>query len=148
MAPNLEDLLQHTSWVDRLSLGLVTDGHHAADVSQETWLAALQSGGPASHPRAWLGGIARNVTRRWARGERSRRARESRAADEERVDAPASDLVERAELQETVIRTVNQLAEPYRTTILLRYFEELEPAEIWESHFAEHAARTLDSTPP
>src|SRR6185503_5300852 len=43
---------------------------------------------------------------------------------------PAADLVERVLVQRELVSAVLELDEPYRSIVLLRYFEELPPREI------------------
>lgn len=57
-----EELLAHSEFVRRLSRRLVLDEHHAADLSQETFLAAIE------HPpvkikslTAWFAGVMHNL---------------------------------------------------------------------------------------
>src|SRR5262249_51434835 len=79
--------------------------------------------------RAWLAGVVRNLARFRARGETRRVAREEGFAKPERQEDPAL-AVERLEMQEALLRSVRELAEPYRTTIVLRFLEGLAPDEI------------------
>lgn len=129
-----DEMAAHVHWVRRVARALVR-GDAADDVEQETWLSALR------HPphgvddvRRWLAAVARNVVCKLARGESRRTAHERRAAQEAARsggEAPASDLlVARAQLQQRVAAAVLELAEPYRSTLLARFFEELPPAAI------------------
>src|SRR5690606_32968193 len=63
------------------------------------------------------------------RGAGRRRERERRAEVADEVPTP-DELVDRARAQQTVARRVLELAEPYRSTVLLRYYEGLSSAEI------------------
>ncbi len=76
----IERMLEHRDALASLASALVRDPHEAADLEQDTWVAALERE-PASNapPRAWLQGVARNLSRRSAR-TRSRRASRERAA--------------------------------------------------------------------
>lgn len=126
----LDALLEHTDWVRRLARRLVSDAAQADDVVQETLRAALESPpGTGTPPRAWLAVVARNAARALGRGESRRRHHESRAARPE-AHAGGLDFLERAQLQQRVTEAVLGLPEPYRTTLLLRYFEECSAAEI------------------
>jgi uncharacterized GH25 family protein len=64
-----------------------------------------------------------------ARGDKRREAREVASAVQAPVASPAQ-LVERVELQQLVASQVLALAEPYRSTVLLHYFEDLSCADI------------------
>ncbi len=128
--PTPEALLEHADWVAALAARLVSDPAQADDLVQATWLEALKSRpGEIRNPRAWLGAVVRNAARQWRRGEDRRRRREEHAA--ENVEWPsAAELVERANLQREVVGRVVDLDEPYRTTVLLRFFEGLPQREI------------------
>jgi RNA polymerase sigma-70 factor (ECF subfamily) len=129
--PEPEELLAHAAWLRRLAASLLRDEAAADDVLQETWTAALEK--PPRRPgalRAWLARVTRNRAARHRREERRRRGRERRAARPEAVRDPAAEALERAELQQRLIAHVLALEEPYRTAVLLRFFEGLEPAEI------------------
>lgn len=121
-----ERLLAHTEWVRRLTRRLVLDAAGADDVAQETLLHALErEGAPVRHPRAWLATVARSLARRL------RRAQERRADHEARAPAPrgeraAAEVVARASLHRAVVEAVLALAEPYRSTILVRFFEDVD----------------------
>ena len=126
-----EHLLEHTVWMTALARSLVGDISAAEDVVQETWIALLDK--PPRDPRAspsWLARVLRNLANRLHRGERNRRRRESLVARKEHVPAAAENLLERAELQRQVVDEVIRLDEPYRSTVLLRFFEQLPFTEI------------------
>jgi RNA polymerase sigma-70 factor (ECF subfamily) len=129
-------LLEHAAWLRRLALSLVGDRAAADDLVQETWVAALRRPPDDARPlRPWLRRVLENAARfRW-RGDTNRATREQRAA----VAAVASgadatptseELLERHQTQQLLARLVSELEEPYRSTILLRYAEGLEPSEI------------------
>jgi RNA polymerase sigma-70 factor (ECF subfamily) len=147
---DLQALLAETGWVRELARRLASDASEAADLEQRTWVAALRSKRREGVPlREWLGAIVRNFARQQKRGEARRREHEVRAARPEQV-ASVSEVVERAELQRKLVDAVMQLAEPYRTAILLRYFDGLPPRAIAARTGAPvatvrtHLARGLD----
>ncbi|MBI3846742.1 MAG: sigma-70 family RNA polymerase sigma factor, partial [Planctomycetes bacterium] len=122
-----EILLTHGDFVRRLARQLITDESLADDVAQETWIAAMgKRPRSASSVREWLSAIARNAARMIQRGEGRRRLREEIGARPERLPSTA-DVVEREALRREVVDAVLGLDEPYRTTLLLRFFED-EPA--------------------
>lgn len=126
----VEALLEHTAWVRRLAHALVRDPDRAEDVVQEAWRVALEAPPrSAEGARAYLATVVRNAARGLWRGERSRSRREAAVARPEALPSTA-ELVERAQLHRGVVEAVLELEEPYRTTLLLRHFEELTPAEI------------------
>ena len=127
---SLEDLLDHQDWLRRLSRHLVGESG-ADDLVQETWLAALRarSSSPSSRPRAWLATVARNTAINVGRGDRRRRRRESACAPGD--DVPSTEeLVSATSIQREIVRQVHRLDEPYRTTVLLRYFRGMRSREI------------------
>lgn len=128
--PPPELLLQHAGWVRRLAAELVGDSHAADDVAQETWLAFFLRPPDTDGPlRPWLARVVRNRAALRRRGRANRDAREAEVARPEALPS-ADELVVRAELQRTLVDAVLALEEPYRETLLLRYYEGLTPAEI------------------
>ena len=125
------DLLRaHGAWIHALARRLVAVEHRAEDLAQETWLAALRHrGSPARALRPWLAGILSNLTRRDWRA-RARRERREQLAARESGRTSAGDTVEAAALGRDLADLVLGLREPLRTTILLRYYEDLPPREI------------------
>lgn len=121
-------LLAQRAWIRRLARELAADPSAADDLAQEAWLVAAERA-PAGPLLPWLRGVLKRLARQ-RRRERARRARRER--EHARPEAlPATDeLVQRAELQARVAEALVGLPEPYRSTLLLRYFEELDAAEI------------------
>lgn len=129
--PRIEDLLVHASWIQNLARRLVHDESTADDLVQETWIAALQS--PPSldrSPRPWLAKVLRNFALQRLRAERSRKVREERRSQAERPLPSSAELVERAEMQKGLVERVLELPDPYRSTLLLHYYEGCSLAEI------------------
>lgn len=128
-----EALLEHRGWLQRLAVGLVGDAQTADDLVQETLVTALSA--PPEHAddpprlRAWLARVVRRASLQRARGEARRTRRQAETARGERLP-PTDALVARAEMQRNVADAVLGLHEPYRTVVLLRYFEGLDSAEI------------------
>jgi RNA polymerase sigma factor (sigma-70 family) len=130
---SVEELLQHQRWLRELALELAHDAAGADELLQRTWLAALL------HPplragslRGWLASVVRNFARQ------ERRARSCRAGHEQQAAAPeaqpsVADVLERAGVQRVVAEAVFGLEEPYRTTVMLRYFDDLPPRAIAEA---------------
>lgn len=125
-----ESLLEHGSFLRALARELARDASAAEDLTQETWLAYLRARPDSSRPlRPWLAKVLRNTAGLRARRSANRAAREAETARQEAL--PGADaLVERAEAQQLVARAVLALAEPYRSTLLLRYYEGLSPSAI------------------
>lgn len=124
--------MEHAEWTRRLALALVGDPDDASDLTQDAFEVALtQPPAKAGPLRPWLGGVVRNLARMRRRSAGRRRAREQEVelADPEGVPPP-DELVDRARAQQRVARGVLELDEPYRSTVLLRYYEGLSSAEI------------------
>jgi RNA polymerase sigma factor (sigma-70 family) len=126
----LERLLEHRAWVRRVARSLVADENEADDLEQEVWREALERPPAAGRSlRGWLATALRHdlVDRR--RSESGRRRREEERSRPEAVP-PAADLVAEADAHRRVVVAVMDLAEPYRSTVLRRFFEDLPPAAI------------------
>jgi RNA polymerase sigma factor (sigma-70 family) len=131
--PHLEETLdRHGAFVRNLARSLVFDESRADDVAQQTWLAAARRPPrDAATARGWLARVARNFSFRMRRDDARRATREHRAARPESAATPRSTPAGAAMLRE-VIEAVLALDEPYRATVLMRFYENLEPAEIAE----------------
>ncbi|MBX3162172.1 MAG: sigma-70 family RNA polymerase sigma factor [Deltaproteobacteria bacterium] len=128
---DLEKLMSELSWLRRLASALVRDENDANDLVQETWLVAAEHAPTDGRPlKPWLSRVALNLVRMRSRATTRRRAREA-AVEPVAEHSPAPDaLVSRLRAQRTVADEILRLAEPYRNTILLHYFEDLSCAEI------------------
>lgn len=126
-----EQLLKQTGWMKSLARGLVGEDARAEDLVQEAMLVAVARP-PRNSPvsGSWLARVLRNLAFRSHREEYRRRRREQVAARPDVVSTTPADLLERAELHRQVVGAVIGLDEPYRSTVLLRFFEELKPKEI------------------
>lgn len=127
-----ERLLAERAWLVGLARTLVDDVHAAEDLTQDTFVRALERAGPVRSVRAFLGRVVRNRAIDRHRSETARTDRERRRERPDRSVPPTDELVARAETQRRVAEAVQLLDEPYRTTVLLRWFEGLSPAEIAE----------------
>ena len=126
-------LLAHAGWVRALARRLMADGPNADDLVQETWLAALRRSGEVRAPRAWLARVLNHRARRTHRDERARSEREARhGAPTPPPGAEAA--VQAVWTHRRLVDAVLALAEPYRTTLVLRFFEECSAAEIARRH--------------
>ena len=128
--PELERLLTHQDWLRSLARRLVGDAAAAEDLVQETWIAALKSPPDPSRPaRPWLAGVVRRLASMRARGEGRRARRQTQVAKPDLLPSTA-DLVEEVDTQRRLVSEVLELSEPYRTTVMLRYFQDMTSAEI------------------
>ena len=125
----LDQLTAEMGWIRRLAMALVKDASVADDVAQEAYLAAAGHV-PDDRPlRPWLSRVVLNVVRMRGRSAKRREVRELAAPTPETVPT-AAELIDRVELQRRVAGDVLELAEPYRSTVLLHFFEGLSSAEI------------------
>lgn len=123
-------LLAEAGWVERLARRLVRDDATAQDLVQETWLAALEAPPAADgRLRPWLARVLLNFARQRKRGEDRRLRREATAARPEALP-PVSEASERIEAQRVLAEALAELPEDLKTTVVLRYFDGLSPAEI------------------
>jgi RNA polymerase sigma-70 factor (ECF subfamily) len=125
---DLAELAAQSAWARRLAIALARDVQAGEDVAQEALLASVRRQ-PSGDLRAWLTRVIRNLARLRLRTEGRRSEREQHAPRPDASDDPAL-VLQRIELQEALLGAVRALAEPYRNTVLLRWFEELEPEEI------------------
>jgi RNA polymerase sigma-70 factor (ECF subfamily) len=128
---DIAELLQHSSWIRRLARSLVRDDAAADDLVQETWMAALRSPPRAGETvRPWLAEVLRNLLRARFRSDIRRTRREDATVDKDVTAAATDQLVEAMQLQRELAEQVLDLDEPYRSTVLLRFYEGLSAAEI------------------
>src|SRR5262249_53239839 len=125
----VEDVLAQSAWIRRLARRLVADAASRDDVVQDAWIEALRHGQSARALRPWLAGGLRNLVRMDRRGDRGRRSKEE---VEEAAPSPATpeQLVERVEIEREVATALLEIDEPYRSTLLWRYYDDLSAAEI------------------
>jgi len=129
-----EKLLTHHDFLRTLARSLLRDKHHAEDIVQQTWLTALEKG-PREETalRGWLAGTTRNLVKRLVRTEKRLGKREKTAARAEAVRS-TDELVSRESARRKVVDAVLQLKEPYRSSVLFRFYDDLPPREIARRH--------------
>jgi RNA polymerase sigma-70 factor (ECF subfamily) len=113
-------------------LKLVRNSADASDLTQATFLKALEAGRPPDELRAWLFTIAINLVRQWKRGDR-RRSRPDWLFEACRRELPAGSPDAHAErreferaLEEALEGFPDELAEP----LVLHYYQSLSYAEV------------------
>jgi len=128
-----EELLQHLGWMKRLALSMLGDEALAEDAVSETYLRVLRKPPSAGVP---LGGwLNTTLKRNVLQSMRSRRRREnfqqsaqSQIPSSTRLE-PA-DPLEQAEATEYAVKALRKLEEPYRTTLLLHFFRDMDAPAI------------------
>jgi RNA polymerase sigma factor (sigma-70 family) len=129
----VDRLLAQAGWLRSLAIALLGSPPDADDAVQEVWAAALRSPpDEARPPRPWLAQVLRNVVRSAARRRRSERERDRQAVEltPASTEAPAEGVLARMEIQRQVAALVMALDEPYRSTLLLRYYEGRQAVDI------------------
>src|SRR6185312_8389478 len=127
---SIDDVLSQAGWIRQLARRLVRDAADRDDVVQEAWIHALRHAPRAQSLRPWLVGVLRNVARMDRRADARRRAREAVTEEDAPSASTPEQMVERVEIERELAAALLELAEPYRSTLLWRYYEDLSAAEI------------------
>jgi len=133
---------QHETGVFRLALSIVGDQADANEITQETFIAALQSL-PSFQEydrkksfKAWLYTIALNTSRSHLRKRKVLKRLRNSLVSIFQVEAQKQVLPEEAIIQDekgvAIWRSLNQLDDRHRIVLILRYFHNLSIAEIAE----------------
>jgi RNA polymerase sigma factor (sigma-70 family) len=125
--PSAQEIARHTAWMRRLSRALVADPSTADDVVQDAW--AKLAGRRSPLGAGYLAAVVRSLAWSRHRGEARRRRREAEVARPEALPS-ADEVGERVEIARRVAEALAELAEPYRRTLVLRYYDDLSSAEI------------------
>ena len=130
---NTEDLLLHAGWLRRFAVALVKDLDAAEDIVQETLVAAWQR--PAANTgRPWLARVARNLAIDfWRSSDRRERRELAAAATDPGTVASPEELIGDAQIHRAVAEAVAALEEPFRQTLVLRFFHGASSADIARS---------------
>ena len=129
--PGPNALPEHVRFVRGIARSLLFDEHEAEDAVQDTFLRALEQPPRPGNVRGWLRVVVRNFALRKKREERRRKRREMKKAPPDYLASP-EEVAARLEGQRRVLDAVRELPEPYRSTIVHRYFDELTREEIAE----------------
>jgi RNA polymerase sigma factor (sigma-70 family) len=131
---DISELLEHGAWLRRLAAYLVR-GDEGEELVQETWLAAVRRPPDPTRPaRPWLAEVMRNLARMRHRSSRREKQREGAVAHAAAVMPGTDELLVRVEAQRLATELVMSLEEPYRSTVLLRFYEERSTEEIARLH--------------
>lgn len=99
------------------------------DLLQDALLLALSTQDDVKKPQQWMRTVMRRVWWRHVRRERERSPRERLHARHEAITA-TDEVVARTQLEQLVRQAVLELPDPYRRTIIMRFFEDLPVREI------------------
>lgn len=133
-AATIRELLEHDAFLRTLARSLVIDEGRADDVVQEAYVAVLNRPPPRPGPlTGWLAAIVRHLAWKSRRGEARRDHHEQSVAAPDPVPSAATVLA-REEARRRIVEAVLALEEPYRSTVLLRHFEQMPPRAI-AKHF-------------
>lgn len=125
-----DDLVTHAAGVRALARRLVDDEARADDVIQDACLAAMTHPPADGTPRrAWFVAVVRNLARRTHRGD-VRRERRERAVARPETTPSAAHVAGEIDAHRRLVEAVAALDDPYRTAVVLRYFDGLAPREI------------------
>lgn len=124
------ELQRHALGLRGLAKELVRDAHAAEDIAQDTLCRAASRRDLQPGPLGgWLYRTAVNFARQWRRRSMRERAR-FEALPPPAHQAATDELLSRAETLRAVTDAVLSLDEPYQSTVLMRYFEDLPPRTI------------------
>ena len=130
---------QHEAGVFRLALTIVGDQAEAAEITQETFIAALRSLAAYREKqslKAWLYTIALNYSRSHLRKRKVIERLRTTLTGIFRIESPRQTTPEEVLLQNekeaAIWNSLNELDVRHRIVVILRYFHELSIAEISE----------------
>ena len=127
---HMDALTIHADFLRRMARALLQSNSDVEDLVQDTFVVALQKEPrEKAAVRPWLVGILRNQMRNRFRGNKRRAAREESSARQEALP-PTDELVAKEDIRRRVVDTLMSIDEPVRTTLILRFYEELPPREV------------------
>ena len=132
-SPAHDELLHHARTLRRLAVALV-GSQDADDLVQDAVVATLQR--PPANTGSWfpwLSGMLRYMAGKRRRGEQRRRRREQTVANAIAGAAVAPSAIDVAAQRAAITELHERLLavpEPYQSTLLLRYFQDLSPQQI------------------
>ena len=129
-AADMEARLAQAGWLRRFARALLGNAVDAEDLAQDTLVAAWRQPSRGGG-RAWLSTVARNLAVDRFRGDSRRQRREEAAhtLHDSRVATP-EDLIGDAQIHREVAEAVASLVEPFRQTLVMRFYQGLSSAEI------------------
>lgn len=133
--PQMHELLAERDFVRALARQLIA-GDAAEDLAQDAWVRVLRPHRGVREPRRWLARVLRNLAANRRREERRRRRRETDAVGEPMVaEGPSpAEVLACEEVRQRVVAAVLGLEEPFRATVLARFYECLDAGQIAARH--------------
>ena len=136
-----DQVLKHGPWLHRLISRQLDEPDAVEDVLQETLTAAIRSEAEGRQEgvqdlRAWLGGVARNKSRHYIRGEERKRRNHNRFAEEcTPFQGPPTavtplELLLHSERMGAVQSGLDSLAEEDTNLLRMKYLEQLNYEQI------------------
>jgi RNA polymerase sigma factor (sigma-70 family) len=139
----IETLLSHAEWAGWLARALMQNAQDAQDIVQEAWLDGLRHPPDDRGPvRPWLATVLRRKRGHHRASEARRHEVEQQACGdwtEGAIDAEST--LARFHIHKQIADHVDRLPEPYRSTVLLRFFDGKSSEEI--GHAAGVPAATV-----
>jgi RNA polymerase sigma factor (sigma-70 family) len=125
----LGQLLAEAEWIRRLARALV--GDEGEDLAQEAWVSILRQPPDATRPpRPWLRRVVANLRAARVRARARRLRREAACVEDVPRAADPETLAARVQLQIRLANLVVNLPEPFRATVIARYYEGRSASEI------------------
>jgi RNA polymerase sigma factor (sigma-70 family) len=129
----LPDFPASQLFLRRLAFHLVRDEALAEDLVQDTFAAWVQHRPRGvAEPRAWLARVLRNLAFNAQRAAARRTRRERAVARPDAPDPGEPETEGTLETQAHLVAALRALAEPYRSTLVQRYYHDLSPRAIAE----------------
>ncbi len=126
----IETLLEYEPFVRSILRGMVSDENQVHDLVQETWVRAMRRPPTESGAiKGWLARVAKNLVHDSRRRSATRTHREN-AVSRPEADTSGANSEERLRLHKRIVDAVMELDEPYRTVMILTYYEELSANQI------------------
>ncbi len=128
--PAHHEVAENARWLQQRAMNLTRSRDLARDLVQETFAAWLHKPPTIEHSlRGWLEAVLRNHYRMWCRGNDRRHRRELAIEETPDLDTPDTEI-DRGRVSGWLRHEIEQVQEPYRSTLRLRYYDNLRPAEI------------------
>ncbi len=122
--PRADQLLAHGQSLRAIVRSLIGNDSQVEDIVQESYLATLRGLPPGANLGAWMRGVARKLSFKWVRGETRLRQRQAAAASRAVITGEQSHLLKE------IADEVDRLREPFRTVIVMRFWQGLPPRAI------------------